>query len=75
MLFGSKAEAEHAPLDEFERLRPERTSRHHTLYHQLLSNEKAKRVLGFAPRNDLHEMLRENFAWLIRNGRLRATLR
>jgi nucleoside-diphosphate-sugar epimerase len=74
-LFGSQAEAEHVPLDEFERLHPERASRHHTLYHQLLSNEKAKRVLGFAPRNDLRDMLRENFAWLVRRGRLNAALR
>jgi len=74
-LFGSRAEAEHVSLDEFERLHPERTSRHHTLYHQLLSNEKAKRVLGFAPRNDLHEILRENFWYLVKQGRLNAGLR
>jgi hypothetical protein len=49
-------------------------SRHHTLYHQLLSNERAKRVLGLTPRNDLPEVLRENFAWLARQGRLKATL-
>ena len=74
-LLGSQAEAEHLPLDEFERRYPQRTSRHHTLYHQLLSNEKAKRVLGFAPRNDLPEILRENFWQLVKQGALRATLR
>ncbi|MFN0119593.1 MAG: NAD-dependent epimerase/dehydratase family protein [Blastocatellia bacterium] len=73
-LFGSHAEVEHVALDEFERLHPERTSRHHTLYHQLLSNEKAKRVLGFAPRNDLGEILRENFHDLVRRGLLKATI-
>jgi nucleoside-diphosphate-sugar epimerase len=67
---GSEARCEHLPLDEFERRFPERTSRHHTLYHQLLSGEKARRVLGFAASVDLLSALRENLQFLADTGKL-----
>lgn len=73
-LFGSRAEAVHLPLAEFERRYPERTSRHHTLYHQLLSAEKARRVLGFAPQWDVYDALRAGFQYWIEAGKLRAKL-
>jgi nucleoside-diphosphate-sugar epimerase len=59
------------PLDEFEKLYPERVSRRHTLYHQLLSNEKARNILGFRPQFDVCETLRDNLKFLVDTGKLR----
>lgn len=73
-LFGSRATASHLSLDEFEKHHPQRTSRHHTLYHQLLSNEKSKRVLGFRPQWDSREALVDGFRYLVNTGRLRGKI-
>ena len=67
---GSEATCEHVPLDEFEKLYPQRTSRHHTLYHQLLSGDKARRVLGFEPSVDLETAVRDNLQYLVDAGKL-----
>jgi nucleoside-diphosphate-sugar epimerase len=68
---GSESTCEHMPLDEFEKLHPDRTSRHHTLYHQLLCGEKARRVLGFEPSVDLEDAVRESLQYQVNCGRLR----
>ena len=68
---GSDARCEHVPLDEFEKLHPERTGRHHTLYHQLLCGEKARRVLGFEPSVALADAVRESLQYQVDCGRLK----
>jgi nucleoside-diphosphate-sugar epimerase len=67
---GSDATCEHVPLDEFEKLYPQRTSRHHTAYHQLLDCGKARRVLGSEPSVDLETAVRDNLQYLVDTGKL-----